>query len=80
MTDVTVTAIGDFSYRGRAIHAGRVLVMAPVDAMLFARQRLVSLSRHPGLNRASLQPDPDPPDPSPTRRRYRRRDLVADDS
>lgn len=79
---VTVTALRDFSYQGKAITAGAVLHMRPIDASVYVRRHLVSASRHPGLNRSSLQPDPEPePEPlKPTRRgRYRRRDLVADE-
>jgi hypothetical protein len=70
---VTVKARADFEYRGRAIRAGRVFRMDALDAAVAARKHLVSLSSHPGLSLTSLQPEPEP------RRRYRRRDLVAEE-
>lgn len=86
MKHVTVTALRDFTYRDKNVTAGEVFQMPALDASIAMRNQQVSGSRHPGLSRASLQPDPEPtPEPTPepqtpvkSKRRYRRRDLVAE--
>jgi hypothetical protein len=79
---VPVTARKAFIYDGRPVARGERLWLAPLDAALRARRQEVSLSRVA----AELTPDvvePDPPSPiidePPPRRRYRRRDLEAEE-
>jgi hypothetical protein len=73
MADVTVTATKAFEYRGRSIRRGARLAMAPIDAAIEARRGNVTL-----IVGQHVTPDPEPEAPR-SRRRYRRRDLVAED-
>jgi hypothetical protein len=65
-----VTAARSFTYDGRALTAGTVLDMRPLDAAVLARRGDVYL-------RGDLTAAPAPPLPR-VKRAYRRRNLTAD--
>jgi hypothetical protein len=71
--DVTVTATKAFEYRGRQVRRGSRVAMRPIDAAIEARRGHVTL-----IVGQHVEPDPEP-EPVRSRRRYRRRDLVAED-
>ena len=78
MRVVVVQAVAHFSYDGRAVHAGELVTMAPLDAVVAHRHGLVSLTRPRVLPPIPLVPAIELVDvdevPAP-KRRYRRRDL-----
>ena len=78
MRAVTVTALKAFTYRGEPIAAGEVTTrISPIDALALARQKLVSLAKHTYTTREMSVTVSDEPE-QPTRR-YRRRDMQAED-
>jgi len=66
---VPVQARAGFSYEGREVRPGELIAMRPKDVVVAYRYGLVSLTRR--------EPDAAPPS-EPSRRRYRRRDLDAE--
>ena len=71
MADVTVTVTKTFQYRGQTARRGAKLNMAPIDAALECQRGYVTAE-------IGARIDPEPV-PVPSRRRYRRRDLTAQD-
>lgn len=81
---VKVPALCDFTYNGRQVAKGDVVEMGPLEAAAHARQQHVTLAKGAYLSRALTvgAKAPAPPDPeavTASRRRYRRRDLQAED-
>lgn len=89
---VTVTALRAVLYQDRHYETGDSFKVAPVEALILARRRDVSLSTGPRLRTRALIPEPTPPPPRRPRRSrktapdehalktptYRRRDLVPE--
>lgn len=77
---VKVPALCDFTYDVRNVVKGEIVEMAPLEAAAHARQRHVTLAKGAYLSRALSvavkTPDPEPVIP---KRRYRRRDLQAEE-
>ena len=80
MSIVIVTAIDSFPYGDRMVERGDRVEMPPIDAVVLARQRKVSLSRGYQARVLESEPAVAEPEPKPKRRRYRRRDLTAETS
>ena len=70
---VRVPVIKAFAHEGRAYQAGDTIDVAPVVAAALHHRGVVSLTRD-----VRAQQSADPPKKSPSRR-YRRRDLQAED-
>lgn len=83
MAAVTVRALKPFAYRDHTYNRGDFVTFEnPAEALAKARQGYVSLDR--AYNARAMEPEPTPqPQPEPelqsVRRRYRRRDLKADE-
>lgn len=91
---VTVPAITDFVYEGRAFSAGQSITVSPVQAAALHRQQKVSLTRGyrtAAVRAVAAEPEPESeptlqstqeagpePEQPRQRRRYRRRDLTAE--
>jgi hypothetical protein len=76
--DVTVRALKAFTYRHRDVRRNDAVTMTPLDAAVHARRGDVSLAA--GYRTRDVTPELPEPEPEPRRtRRYRRRDLVAED-
>jgi hypothetical protein len=80
MKTVTVRAIGSFCHAGREYVAGHPITLAPIEALILARRRLVTLA-------LDQQPDEDEIAAlavvprrrgRPRKSEYARRDLVAE--
>lgn len=76
MATVRVTALKDFQYGGQPVRKGELVSMRVVDASIAARRQEVSLDR--GLNTRTMQAEREP-EPEKPRRRYRRRDMRAEE-
>ena len=94
VTAVTVTAIEDFEHGRLNVERGQLLRMAPVEALVAARQGRVSLTvgaRVVPRDQRAQPPQPERPMRRPgkkrkkeparadTSRQYRRRDLVPEE-
>jgi hypothetical protein len=66
---VTVVAIKDFTYEGRSFEAGHPVSMLPLEALLHAQKRHVSLTREIRSYEKPVLP--------PTRRRRSRKTAAA---
>jgi hypothetical protein len=75
MPTVKVTALKAFTYRGADISRGQLVLMEPADAASSARQGEISLSRG-ASRRAEERAKAEAAKP---RRRYRRRDMQAEE-
>jgi hypothetical protein len=74
---VDVPALQLVTYRGQSYVQGEIVPMRPIDAVVYARRGLVSLTKRP-MRAAVIRPEPEPAPIQPVRRRYRRRDLSAE--
>jgi hypothetical protein len=78
---VTVRAIKPFDYLGRRVEAGEILSIPPLAAILEHRKGHVSLARITSrdMQPAAVGPEAEPIDTPRPKRRYRRRDLTAEE-
>lgn len=76
---VTVRALKSFDYEGHSYACGADVTMTPIDAAVHARKGNVTLSK--GYRTRAITPEPPAPEPDPPARtrRYRRRDMTAED-
>jgi hypothetical protein len=77
-TSVSVIALKAFDWKGEAIVPGQSVSLTPIDAIALARKRQVTLTKR----KAKPEPPPAPePEPvvEPAKRRYKRRDLQAEE-
>lgn len=72
---VTVPVVSSFVFDGHEYQPGDLITCAPVVAAAFARQGKVSLTRT--QNKVMVADNPEVEAPRP-RRRYRRRDMTAE--
>jgi len=78
---VVQVVVEGWSYAGRALRAGDLVEMTPLDAAGAHRRGLISLTRPSAvaLTSASVRTNEPPPVAAPpSKRRYRRRDLQAE--
>lgn len=82
MERITVTAIRDFSHDGIDYHRGDHVELTPLEAAILGDKGCVSLTK-PAYRTQALKADepatPEAETATPKRRRYRRRDMVADE-
>jgi hypothetical protein len=78
MSKVYVTALKSFTYRGTDISRGQPITMDAIEAAVSARRGEVSLSRG-RYRRAALQAERAKTEAEKPKRRYRRRDLQAEE-
>jgi hypothetical protein len=81
---ISLIATTALTYRGKAVAEGELFHAPPIEALAlnYAKQAMFAPRR---LQRPDIEPEPPPAVVEPTvapkpRRRYRRRDLQADDT
>lgn len=82
MRTVCVPVIRDFDYHGRPVAAGESVDVPAAEALALSRRGLVSLTAPGRVQTRALTAEPDStpaPEAPKKRRRYRRRDLQAED-
>ena len=75
---VTVTALEHFRHGVRPVAPGDLVECSVVQAIQWANQRLVTLTRHAIVVPKVAKPEPPPVAPPRRRRTYRRKDMVAE--
>lgn len=76
---IRVTALQAFDYEGRALDRGDTLDVSPVIAATLRRQGRIALDSDLDPHASARLQRQAAPDGLPKRRRYRRRDLTAED-
>lgn len=81
MKQVTVTAVRAFEHAGRSYGRGEAVTVPALDAATLARAGHVSLGSRPAVKTRALKAEASEPsaDGPAKPRRYRRRDLVAEE-
>jgi hypothetical protein len=77
--DCAVETLQAFEWKGQQYTAGQIAQVTLLDAIVLAKQHLITLTRRKIKVVESLPPSV-PVSNAPTRRRYRRRDLQAEET
>lgn len=81
-TTVTVTVLQPFEHKGQSYTPGQSVTLTPIDAVVLAKKRHVSLAKRKVQPEVEPPPPPPVPEPEPEppkRRYYRRKDIQAED-
>lgn len=85
-TTVTVTVLQPFHHKGQSYHPGQAITLTPIDAVVLAKKRHVSLAKRKAVPEPTPpsplpqpEPEPEPDVVKPKRHYYKRRDVQAED-
>jgi hypothetical protein len=77
-TTIQVIALKPFTIGDRTYGPGEAVQLTPIDAVSYAKKRLVTLTRRkPVEPPKAAEPEPAKPEPKP-KRQYKRRDMEAE--